>query len=65
MIMKTTILVKTQERFFNDSNFSPHAYIKDVEGELNADVIYDVIKECIGSSVGWYIEDIKILATTP
>ena len=64
MIMKTTIFVKTQERFFHDSNFFPHAYVKDVDGDLNADVINEAIEDCVGSSVAWYLEDVKILATT-
>jgi hypothetical protein len=43
--MKTTILVKTQERFRLEAKFFPHSYIRDVEGELNAGVIEDVVKE--------------------
>jgi hypothetical protein len=63
--MKTTILVKTQERFRLESKFFPHSYIRDVDGELNAETLKDLIKECIGNAISWYVEDIKILATTP
>ena len=59
--MKKTIFIKISKRKCIGANWQPASFLIDIEGEINADTIYEALKDKVRPVETFVIDDIKIL----